>query len=136
MPNFYSHLVLAKIFLEKNYLDGLKEDLDLNNFYFGAVSPDMGYFSGVERKITHFYEDNPEDFFENSIISKNSFLKGYLYHLDIDNIWKYEIRLKNGINTEENSKIYKYFDEFLKSKFNVDFEYFLPFISLRFFEKI
>jgi len=129
MPNFYSHLVLAKIFLEKNNLDKPKEELDLNNFYFGTVSPDIGYFSGIERKITHFYGGNPKDFFDKDTISKNSFLKGYLYHLDIDNTWKYEIRLKKGITLEENSKIYKYFDEFLKNKFNMNFDYFLPFVS-------
>lgn len=128
MPNFYSHLVLAKIFLEKNYFGNSLEELDLNNFYFGAVSPDIGYFSGIERKITHFYEDNPKDFFDEGTFSKNSFLKGYLYHLNIDNVWKYKIRLKKTINIEENSKIYKYLDEFLKNKFNVDFDYFLPFI--------
>ncbi|ABR55016.1 conserved hypothetical protein [Methanococcus vannielii SB] len=125
MPNFYSHLVLSKIILEKDFKSNF-DSMDLNNFYFGSVSPDIGYFSKIERKITHFYEKNPENFFGKDSIFEISFLKGYNLHLHFDNVWKYEIRLKNEISIEENSKIYAYLDEFLKSMFKLDFDYFLP----------
>ena len=124
MPNMYSHLILSKILLEKEFGD----NFDLNNFYFGSSVPDIGYFSDIERKITHFYETDPEKFFESSTISEKSFLKGYKLHLYLDNIWKCEIRLKNNISIEENALIYNYFDKFLKNKFNIELEYFKNFI--------
>ncbi|ABO35864.1 conserved hypothetical protein [Methanococcus maripaludis C5] len=124
MPNMYSHLVLSKIFLENCPTD----NFDLDNFYFGTSVPDIGYFSKIERKITHFYNLDPEKYFEDSAISEKSFLKGYKLHLYLDNIWKYEIRLKNNISIEENALIYNYFDGFLKNKFNIELEYFKNFI--------
>lgn len=125
MPNLYSHLVLSKIFLEKEFAEN---SFDLNNFYLGACVPDIGYFSDVERKITHFYDSAPEKFFENNTGSEKSFLKGYKLHLYLDNIWKYEIRLKNNISIEENALIYNYFDAFLKNKFNIELESFKNFV--------
>ncbi|WP_459201650.1 hypothetical protein [Methanococcus sp. CF] len=119
MPNLYAHLVLSKIFLEKNRID-VKKDFDADNFYFGACVPDIGYFSDIERKITHFYDSDPECFFERNIPSEISFLNGYKLHLHLDNIWKYEIRLKNNISIEENAIIYAYFDSFLKNRYNIE----------------
>ncbi|MBA2845901.1 hypothetical protein HNP88_000085 [Methanococcus maripaludis] len=127
MPNLYSHLVLSKIFLEKKLLN-VNENFDINNFYFGSCVPDIGYFSGIERKITHFYESDPEDLFENRTFFEKSFLKGYKLHIYLDNIWKYEIRLKNNISIEKNAEIYNYFDSFLENRFDVKIDSFESYI--------
>ena len=132
MPNAYAHLVFGKLFLENHKITGFNiannkkiiNSIDLDNFYFGCVIPDINHISKLERRITHFYDNNVFEFFEPKNSVEYSFCLGYDIHIKIDNLWKYNIRLKYNIPLEENLKIYNYLDYFLKKEYGVDYKYF------------
>ncbi|WP_245527775.1 hypothetical protein [Methanocaldococcus fervens] len=106
------------------YLKNLKTNVDLNNFYFGCVIPDINHISNLERRITHFYDGDVFEFFKPKNIFEYSFCLGHNLHIKIDNLWKYNIRLKYNIPLEENLKIYAYLDYFLKKTYNFGYNYF------------
>ncbi|WP_421077230.1 hypothetical protein Mjas_05730 [Methanothermococcus sp. Ax23] len=132
MPNAYAHLVFGKLFLENHKITDFNiannkkiiNSIDLDNFYFGCVIPDINHISKLERRITHFYDNNVFEFFEPKNSVEYSFCLGYDIHIKIDNLWKYNIRLKYNIPLEENLKIYNYLDYFLKKEYGVDYNYF------------
>ncbi|AEH07559.1 hypothetical protein [Methanothermococcus okinawensis] len=65
MPNSYAHLVFGKLFLEVLGKNKHKiKNIDLDNFYFGCIIPDINHISNIERRITHFYDANIFEFFE------------------------------------------------------------------------
>ena len=72
MPNAYAHLVFGKLFLENHKITDFNiannkkiiNSIDLDNFYFGCVIPDINHISKLERRITHFYDNNVFEFFE------------------------------------------------------------------------
>ncbi|MDK2791081.1 MAG: hypothetical protein PWP15_1601 [Methanothermococcus sp.] len=123
MPNSFTHLVLGKEYINKKIKNNLN-NIDLNNFFLGCVIPDINHISHLERKITHFYDDNVFEFFEPKNDKEYSFCLGYDFHIKIDNLWKYKIRLKYNISLEENLKIYNYFDYCLKEKYSINYNYF------------
>ncbi|MFU8652513.1 hypothetical protein [Methanotorris formicicus] len=100
------------------------DKIDLDNFYFGCIIPDINHISNLERKITHFYEGNVFEFFKPKTNAEYSFCLGYDLHIKIDNLWKYNIRLKYDIPLDENLKIYDYLDYFLEKEYNLNYDYF------------
>ncbi|ABR55925.1 conserved hypothetical protein [Methanococcus aeolicus Nankai-3] len=108
----------------KKMINKIINNIDLDNFYFGCIIPDINHISKLERRITHFYDNNVFEFFEPKNRVEYSFCLGYGLHIKIDNLWKYNIRLKYNISLEENLKIYDYLDYFLKKKYDIDYNYF------------
>ena len=138
MPNSFSHLIFGKLYLEKNNL----KNINLNNYYFSCIIPDINHICNINRKTTHFYngtinniginnniENTILNFFKPKNNNEYSFCLGYINHIKIDNLWKYNIRLKYNISLKENLEIYYYLDYYLKEKYNLDYDFFKKYID-------
>ena len=69
----YSHLVIAAE-LEKDLQPRLAEE-----YYWGAVAPDIRYIAGMQRDQTHLSTDSILEYL-NKYLELDSFIKGYLIH--------------------------------------------------------
>ncbi|HEU4327422.1 MAG TPA: zinc dependent phospholipase C family protein [Roseiflexaceae bacterium] len=80
MPMPYAHLALAN-----GCLDYLQVS-DRDDFYLGAISPDMRYFTKQPREKYHFPLAQLDNLVSQSDVS-SSFELGYRVHLIIDELW-------------------------------------------------
>ena len=76
----YAHISLAHGCLD--YLDVA----DRNEFYLGAISPDIRYFTKRPREQYHMSLERLDELVSQSDISE-SFVLGYRVHLIIDELW-------------------------------------------------
>ncbi|MCG8346812.1 MAG: hypothetical protein MI924_03390 [Chloroflexales bacterium] len=103
MPMPYSHLALAQSCLSNLAVD------DRNDFYLGALMPDIRYFTGRPRSEYHFSIEKL-NIITKSITVSNAFVLGYGIHLLIDELWA----------TDELRDEYKrLFPFFIRSKLNI-----------------
>jgi hypothetical protein len=80
MPMPYAHLSLAH---------GCTEILHISNyneFYIGAIAPDMRYFTKKPREEYHFSLETLYKITRGMTVS-SSFITGYMVHLMIDELW-------------------------------------------------
>lgn len=74
----YTHLAIASALLP--YLS-IKQP---NDYFIGALIPDIRYFADVPRETTHFSADLIPDYADKA---SDSFLIGYMVHLLLDEVW-------------------------------------------------
>jgi len=144
MPNFLTHLAVAKRYADKNNLKGD----DARAFFYGNVYPDLGadadksdrHYYFATRKRTSVGELTREEFGKNRIDFKKFFTcqkiktpfeKGVLLHLIVDSkcypavldmnrfydISKKGVRPRWVVTTTFNS-----INDYLKQKYNIDFD--------------
>lgn len=77
--NPYSHLVIAA------KLEALVNPKDVQEYYWGAIAPDIRYLAAMQRQQTHIPSQRIVDFISQYPHLK-SFLQGYLVHCIIDEI--------------------------------------------------
>ncbi|HKJ27468.1 MAG TPA: zinc dependent phospholipase C family protein [Anaerolineales bacterium] len=77
--NPYSHLILAK------RVEDLLQPVDLQDYYWGAIVPDIRYLAGMERRKTHFKKEKCVQLMA-QFPKLESFLQGYLVHCLADRI--------------------------------------------------
>lgn len=82
MPMPYSHLTLAYSCLDRIAVH------NKNDFYLGALMPDIRYFTGKPRSEYHFPLEKLNRI-TRSISISDSFVLGYGIHLIIDELWAY-----------------------------------------------
>jgi hypothetical protein len=103
MPMPYSHLSLAH-----GCLSNLVTD-DPNNFYLGALMPDIRYFTKRPRSEYHFPITRLNEL-TSSMITSSSFVLGYGIHLLIDELWG-----NDALRDEYKSR----FPFFVRSRLNI-----------------
>lgn len=79
MPTPYAHLSLA-------HSCGSRLGISNNDFYLGAIMPDVRYFTKQPRNKTHFSIEHLNHIKSDIEVSQSFFL-GYSVHLLIDDIW-------------------------------------------------
>lgn len=104
MAGLFTHVWIANLVLQKLSLKSfISKPENIDDYFFGAVAPDIRYITGSARDITH-KPKGENSIFEAMKVSSLSapFMAGYETHLIVDQTWSNE----NGLMKES---IYKHY---------------------------
>jgi hypothetical protein len=130
MAFMFTHCYIAGEVLKKIKKKNLFSDFNnIDDYYFGAIAPDIRYVNNSKRNITHI-PFGKERVLDNSRFGKYSkaFLAGYETHLIVDNVWAndknwldksiYEFYNVNPNNTLQKFLLYGVVDDYFQGKSN------------------
>ncbi|MFH1240325.1 MAG: zinc dependent phospholipase C family protein [Candidatus Diapherotrites archaeon] len=89
MAFLFTHEWMAKLILSRLKKKSIISNYDnIDDYFFGAIAPDIRYINSTDRNITHEVEGK-QSIFEISNADKYSkaFLAGFETHLIVDDVW-------------------------------------------------
>ncbi len=134
MAFMFTHCYIAEKVLGKLRKKTLLDVNNIDDYYFGAIAPDIRYMNNSNRDITHI------PFGENRVLNRErfskyskSFLAGYETHLIVDDVWSgkessngesiYGVFGVNVNDIVQKFTLYGIIDDYFQNKSNVLFQF-------------
>ena len=130
----FTHCYLAEKVIKKIKKKSLLLDFNnIDDYYFGAIAPDIRYMNNSNRDITHI-PFGQRNVLNNQKFAKysSSFIAGYQTHLIVDDIWSgkdssngnsiYDVFGVDVNNVVQKFTLYWLVDDYFQSKSNIFFQ--------------